>query len=126
MAPASAVPVTTFLVPLSVDLLHIWGRGALSQGTINFLPTKDRSIPEGTVRVDITPHDYSTEALHSVNICFLEREANQRSIAILVSVISVPLIKLGTDLFATDSENMVANGRSQIHSGRVLPYLTPE
>ncbi|KAM5544972.1 hypothetical protein V8D89_001083 [Ganoderma adspersum] len=80
---APAVPVTTFLVPLSSDLLYIWGRGALSHGTINFLPSTDRSIPEGSVRVDITPHDYSPEALKSVTLCLLEPAANQSSIAIL-------------------------------------------
>ncbi|PIL33798.1 hypothetical protein GSI_04423 [Ganoderma sinense ZZ0214-1] len=83
VSASNAMPVTTFLVPLSADLLHIWGRGALSHGTINFRPSTDRSIPEGSVRVDITPRDYSTEALQSVNICLLEPAANQRSIGIL-------------------------------------------
>ena len=77
-------PVTTIFVPLSSDLLYIWGRGALSHGTINFLPTTDRSIPRDSVRVDITPRDYSKEALRSTNICLLQPATNQRSIAILV------------------------------------------
>ncbi|KAM5544936.1 hypothetical protein V8D89_001047 [Ganoderma adspersum] len=83
VAAANAVPLTTFHLPLSADLLYIWGRGALNHGTINFLPSTDRSISEGTVRVDITPRDYSNKALQSVNICLLEPAANQRSIAIL-------------------------------------------
>ena len=92
---APAVPVTTFLVPLSSELLYIWGRGALSHGTINFLPSTDRSIPEGSVRVDITPHDYSPEALKSVTLCLLEPAANQSSIAILVCITCICAIDLG-------------------------------
>ncbi|KAI1788349.1 hypothetical protein LXA43DRAFT_1159986, partial [Ganoderma leucocontextum] len=86
----SSVPVTTFHLPLSADLLYIWGRGALSHGTINFVPTTDRSIPEGSVRVDITPREASTIALQSANICLLESAGNQRSIAILTPKIWWP------------------------------------
>ncbi|EJF60662.1 hypothetical protein DICSQDRAFT_62362 [Dichomitus squalens LYAD-421 SS1] len=76
-------PVTSFLFPLSADLLYIYGRGALSHGSIVFVPTTDRSIPEGNIRVDITPHFENSFALGSANICLLEPAVGQRSIAIL-------------------------------------------
>ena len=80
-----AGPVTSFLLPVSADALSVFGRGALSHGGIEFLPTADPSIPEGNIRVDVTPRAETSIALESANICLLAPKANERSIAILVS-----------------------------------------
>ncbi|TBU51722.1 hypothetical protein BD310DRAFT_982378 [Dichomitus squalens] len=67
--PRTTGPATSFLFPLSANLLYIYGRGALSHGSIVFAPTTDRSIPEGNLRVDITPQFETDVALALANIC---------------------------------------------------------
>ncbi|KAI0629695.1 hypothetical protein C8Q77DRAFT_1161262 [Trametes polyzona] len=73
----------SFRLPLSADVLYIFGRGVLSQGSITISSTEDRSIPQDQVQVDIVVVYHSVRSLDLVNFCLLERSPGQKGLGIL-------------------------------------------
>ncbi|CDO72585.1 hypothetical protein BN946_scf184985.g4 [Trametes cinnabarina] len=82
-----AESVVSFDLPLYADVLYIFGRGALSRGTITFMPMEGErprsGFPDRVVKVDITTTYQAKFALDAVNFCLLERLAGQHGIGIL-------------------------------------------
>lgn len=74
----------SFRLPLSADVLYIFGRGSLSQGTVTLTSTKSSSLPRDTVEINITPTYESARQLGLVNLCHLERAPGEVGIGILV------------------------------------------
>ncbi|KAL1945330.1 hypothetical protein VTO73DRAFT_2181 [Trametes versicolor] len=73
----------SFQLPLSADLLYIFGRGALSRGSITFTTSTNHSLPRNKVQVDITPTYESAALLSMVNFCHLERAPGEIGVGIL-------------------------------------------
>ncbi|KAI9061423.1 hypothetical protein FKP32DRAFT_1575910 [Trametes sanguinea] len=82
-----AESVVSFELPMSADVLYIFGRGALSRGSINFIPVEGEPPTSGVVdemiKVDITTTYEAKFALDAVNFCLLERLPGQHGIGIL-------------------------------------------
>ncbi|KAL7277592.1 hypothetical protein ACG7TL_008519 [Trametes sanguinea] len=82
-----AESVVSFELPISADALYIFGRGALSRGSINFMPVEGDPPTSGVVdekvKVDITTTYEARFALDAVNFCLLERLPGQHGIGIL-------------------------------------------
>ncbi|KAI8978246.1 hypothetical protein BD414DRAFT_495016 [Trametes punicea] len=79
----SAVSALSFDLPLSADALYIFSRGALSRGSISFVPMVNPLGPHDRLKVDITITYGEKAALDKVNICLLERYPWQKGIGIL-------------------------------------------
>ncbi|OJT13802.1 hypothetical protein TRAPUB_9649 [Trametes pubescens] len=73
----------SFQLPLSADLLYIFGRGALSRGSITFTATTSHSIPRNKAQVNITPIYESSALLSMVNFCHFERVPGEIGVGIL-------------------------------------------
>ncbi|CDO72586.1 hypothetical protein BN946_scf184985.g5 [Trametes cinnabarina] len=82
-----AESVISFELPMSADALYIFGRGALSRGSINFMPDEGERPTSGSrqdkVKVDIRTTYEARFALESVNLCLFERTPGQHGIGIL-------------------------------------------
>ncbi|OSC98439.1 hypothetical protein PYCCODRAFT_1375274 [Trametes coccinea BRFM310] len=97
-----AESVVSFELPISADALYIFGRGALSRGSINFMPVEGDPPTSGVVdekvKVDITTTYEARFALDAVNFCLLERLPGQHGIGILVRHHDLDLLDFKIDV----------------------------
>ncbi|KAI0669399.1 hypothetical protein C8Q78DRAFT_977130 [Trametes maxima] len=74
--------LVSYHLPLSADILYLFGRGGLKRGSVTFSPAEGGSIRRDTVQVDIAFTPQSAPSLDMVNFCMLERAPGESGIGI--------------------------------------------